>query len=102
MLSHLYRIAAEFQHRHGVMPNLLYLNHAHFEQLGQALSGLPDNAAVLRNLGMTVVLQQDVVHPRVAWSAVRARVVAEQGQAGRAGRSIHNGVGREQPWPDPL
>jgi len=51
---------------------------------------------------MTVVLQQDVVHPRVAWSAVRARVVAEQGQAGRAGRSIHNGVGRGQCWLDPL
>ncbi|UCE76305.1 MAG: hypothetical protein JSU62_10655 [Gammaproteobacteria bacterium] len=102
MLSHLYRIAAEFEHRHGVMPNLLYLNHAHFEQLEQALSGLRDSAALLRNLDMAVVLQQDVVHPRVAWSAVRARAVSGQGRAGDGGPSIHNGVGRGQSWLDPL
>jgi hypothetical protein len=75
VLSHLYRIAAEFEHRHGVMPNLLYLNHAHFEQLEQALSGLRDSAALLRNLDMAVVLQQDVV--------VQCRDKVEPGTAAR-------------------
>ena len=93
MLSHLYRIAAAFEHRHGVAPNLLYLSYAHFEQLGQALSGLRDTGALLGKLDMEVVLQQDVAHPRVAWSPVRARAVQGQHWAGHGRSSIHNGVG---------
>ena len=75
MLSHLYRIASEFERRHGVAPNLLYLSYPHFEQLKLALPGLESMAELLGKLHMELVLQRDNAHPRVAWSSVRARAV---------------------------
>ena len=75
MLSHLYRIVREFEQRHGVAPNLLYLNYQHFEHLKQALPGLQTTGELLQNLNMELVLQRDTVHPSVAWSSVRARAV---------------------------
>lgn len=101
MLSHLYRIAAEFERRHAVKPNLLYLNYTHFEQLKQALIGFPDAEELLCRLDMAVVLQQDVAHPRVAWSPVRGRGREGQGRR-RDDSSIHNGVGAGQSGFDPL
>ena len=75
MLSHLYRIVREFERRHGVTPNLLYLNYAHFEQLQHALPGFRDTQSLLDQLKMELILQRDVVHPRVAWSSVRGKAV---------------------------
>ena len=75
MLSYLYRIASGFERRHGVAPNLLYLNYQHFEQLKQALPGLQTMEELLCTLKMELVLQRDIAHPRVAWSSVRARAV---------------------------
>lgn len=75
MLSQLYRIAREFESRHGVAPNLLYLNYQHFDQLREALPGLQSNARLLHQLGLQLILQNDRAHPGVAWSSVRARAV---------------------------
>ena len=75
MLSFLYRIYRDFEGCHGVTPNLLYLNYRHFAELQCSLAGLPDTAALLQRLDMEVILQNDVLHPRVAWSSVRARAV---------------------------
>jgi len=75
MLSQLYRIASEFERRHGVAPNLLYLNYQHFDQLRKALPGLQSNEKLLHRLGLQLILQNDRVHPGVAWSSVRARAV---------------------------
>lgn len=75
MLSHLYQIASSFERRHGIAPNLLYLNYRHFEQLKQALPGLQPTEMLLQRLDMNIILQKDVIHPRVAWSPVRARAV---------------------------
>jgi hypothetical protein len=73
MLSFLYRIFTDFERRHGVSPNLLYLNYRHLQQLQDSLPALQDTAALLERLDMELILQNDVVHPRVAWSSVRAR-----------------------------
>ena len=73
MLSYLYRIVREFEQRHGVAPNLLYLNYHHFEQLKRALPGLETTGELLRTFKMELILQRDTVHPVVAWSSVRAR-----------------------------
>ncbi len=97
MLSYLCRIAAEFECRHGVTPNLLYLNCAHFAQLQQALSGLRGSGALLRRLDMALVLQQDTAHPRVAWSPFRTRAAQQQRRDSHGPLSIHNGVGPGQP-----
>jgi len=75
MLSHLYRIAREFEYRHGVEPNLLYLNYQHLEQLKLALPGLHSSDELLGKLKMELILQRDIVHPGVAWSSVRANAV---------------------------
>jgi hypothetical protein len=75
MLSHLYRIASEFERRHGVAPNLLYLNYQHFDQLRKALPGLQSNEKLLRQLGLQLILQNDRLHPGVAWSSLLARAV---------------------------
>jgi len=75
MLSHLYRIASEFERHRGIAPNLLYLNYQHFDQLKEALPGLKSNELLLRHLGLQLVLQRDRTHPGVAWSSVRARAV---------------------------
>lgn len=75
MLSQLYRIARQFERHHGVVPNLLYLNYRHFDQLRKALPGLQSNEKLLRQLGLQLILQNDRVHPGVAWSSVRARAV---------------------------
>lgn len=56
MLSQLYRIASEFEHRHGVAPNLLYLNYQHFDQLRKALPGLQSNEKLLHRLGLQLTL----------------------------------------------
>ena len=55
MLSQLYRIARDFERNHGIAPNLLYLNYRHFEQLGNALPGLQDNAELIRKLGLQLI-----------------------------------------------
>jgi hypothetical protein len=73
MLSYVCRIASEFERRHGVVPNLLYLNHQHFEQLKLALDGLRTTRQMFEHLNMQVVIQRDVVHPRVARSATGGR-----------------------------
>lgn len=73
MLSHLYRIASEFEQRHGVAPNLLYLNYQQVEQLKRVLPGLQSTVELLLKLKMELVLQGDTVHPRVAWSSMRAK-----------------------------
>jgi hypothetical protein len=75
MLGQLYRIASEFERRHGVAPNLLYLNYQHFDQLRDVLPGLESNKKLLRQPGLQLILQNDRVHPGVAWSSVRARAV---------------------------
>ena len=75
MLSFLYRIFVDFECQHGIAPNLLYLNYQHFEQLRNSLPGLRDTSELLRRLDMELILQNDVRHPRVAWSSVRARAI---------------------------
>jgi hypothetical protein len=75
MLSFLYRICINFERHHGVSPNLLYLNYRHFDELQRSLPELQDTAALLQHLDMELILQNDVLHPRVAWSSVRARAV---------------------------
>lgn len=75
MLSFLYRIFSEFERSHGVAPNLLYLNYRHFGELQRSLPDLEDTSALLQRLDMELILQNDVMHPRVAWSSVRAKAI---------------------------
>jgi hypothetical protein len=86
MLSHLFRMAADFQRLHGLAPNLLYLNERHLAQLDEALPEWRANSEQLRRyLAMDIVVDNELAHPRVAWSPVRAGCGRER--AARPGRA---------------
>jgi len=70
MLSFIYRLARQYEREHGHPPNLLHLHPAHFAMLQTALAEIPDLGALRRFLGMEIVIDGDLVHPRVSWSAV--------------------------------
>ncbi len=70
MLSFIYRLAREYEREHGHPPNLLRLNPDHFALLRAELERIPDLGALRRFLGMEIVIDGDLVHPHVSWSAV--------------------------------
>ncbi len=75
MLSFIVQLSSRFERKHGVRPNLLYLSNEHFQQLQEALSGTQDMADLLQHLDMELIISRDAIHPRVAWSPVRAHAV---------------------------
>jgi len=68
MLSYIYSVAKEFEREHGFSPNLLYMNYAHLECLKLQLDDPNDFNSILVFLGMELILQQEAVHPSVAWA----------------------------------
>jgi len=70
MLSFIYHQAMAFEGEHGFRPNLLCLNPEHYAQLRRELAGVPQLDSLVRLLGMDVVVDDDVTHPRLTWSAV--------------------------------
>lgn len=74
MLSLIYQLSSEFEQRHGVRPNLIYLNPLHHTQF---CNDYPDPAVrsrVMEHLGMEVVIDRDVIHPHVAWSSTAQKL----------------------------
>ena len=69
MLSHIYRLARQFEHAHQVRPNLLYLNPEHLEHLRESFADPRDMGKILELLQMELIIDREVVHPHVAWSA---------------------------------
>ncbi|MGD8484938.1 MAG: hypothetical protein PVF81_08775 [Thioalkalispiraceae bacterium] len=69
MLSFLYRMANMFEREHGFRPNVLYLNHQHFQQLKSQLANIRDLDALNQLLGMEIVLDSELTQPHVAWSS---------------------------------
>ena len=76
MLSFIYQLASRFERKHGIGANLLYINYAHFDELKGCFDNPADIDSILMRLNMAVVLTDDAVHPRVAWSPVRARAAS--------------------------
>jgi len=65
MLSFIYRLVKEYESKHGIRPNLIYINNEHFETLRHQLDAC--RIEILpKLLGMDVVLSNDSSHPRVA------------------------------------
>ena len=73
MLSYIYQIASRFERNHGVAPTLLYLNQRQYSQLREDMTGIPDLQGVASLLGMEIVISEETIHPRVAWSAINWR-----------------------------
>ncbi len=70
MLSFIYQIARRFELKHGFSPNLIHLNNKQFEYLSEELADIDGLDNLSKILGMEIVLQADLTHPTVSWSAV--------------------------------
>ncbi|MGE3480710.1 MAG: hypothetical protein AB7K73_04785 [Gammaproteobacteria bacterium] len=66
MLSFIYRLAIDFERVHGEKPNMLYLNRFHFEHLRGNFADPEDIETMMHMLGMTIMISEDAVNPRLA------------------------------------
>jgi hypothetical protein len=76
MLGFIYRLTRQFELEHGIRPNLLYLNHFHAEHLKSAFDEDYSMAQIRDVLGMEVIIENDIVHPRMAWAQAAEKAVA--------------------------
>lgn len=73
MLSFIYQQADKFEQKHGVRPNLLYLNQVHAEQLQACFSELHNLEGIKEMLQMEIIINQDIPHPHMAWAPTAHR-----------------------------
>lgn len=83
MLSFILGLATSFERKHGVPPNLLYLNTDHFSHLREEL-GFPSDVKMMNQmLGMEIVIYFEARHPHVAYSGgIREKSTEVQVQNG--------------------
>lgn len=76
MLAYIYRVVREFEQTHGMHPNLLYLNRAHSEHLQATFTEGYTLGQIMAQLQMELIIDQDIVHPHVAWTQVAQRMAS--------------------------
>lgn len=76
MLSYIYRLISDYEHEHGIHPNLLYLNKLHSEHLAMAFTKNFSLPSIMQLLNMELVIENDIMHPHVAWSHIAQRKMA--------------------------
>lgn len=76
MLSHLYQLIRGFRRDHGILPNVLYLNHGQYLQLTRDLPAFRTHETLCHFLTLDVHVSPDVAHPHVAWVSRAARTAA--------------------------
>ncbi|OOZ42007.1 hypothetical protein BOW53_01325 [Solemya pervernicosa gill symbiont] len=65
----IYRLANQFEQKHGVRPNLLYLSPQHLERLKSECPEVVDQNTLYHFFKIELVVGRDVIHPHVAWSS---------------------------------
>jgi hypothetical protein len=75
MLSYIYRLIRDFEQEHGIHPNLLYLNQFHASHLKQGLDERFSFQAICDLLRLELIIDQDIMHPHVAWTQSAQRAV---------------------------
>ncbi len=68
MLGYIYRLARNFETEHGLEPNLLYINPQHCEYLKDSFENRYSLQKIMSMLGMEVIIDHEIVHPRVSWA----------------------------------
>jgi hypothetical protein len=76
MLGYIYRLVSDFEDEHGIHPNFLYLNTLHSEHLKTAFSDDYSMPSIMKLLQMELVIENDIMHPHVAWRYVAQRKIA--------------------------
>lgn len=73
MLSFINRLIRDFEHEHGIHPNLLYLNRFHVEHLKTAFDTDYSMSQILNTLRMELIIDNDCTQPHVAWTQMAQR-----------------------------
>lgn len=78
MLDHILGRMQAFEKRHGVTPNVVYINHDHYQALHDQCPGLFSDT-ISYNLGfhLIVVSNKELVHPRIGWVPPRVQIGPE-------------------------
>ncbi len=76
MLSYIFRLAVDFERKHGYWPNMLYLNTEHFRHWHQEFENPDDFDEISRRLHMEIIISVDALHPHVAWIPNRHQAIA--------------------------
>lgn len=76
MLSYIYRLINDFEQEHGIHPNLLHLNRLHIEHLNAAFDAGYSLERIMNVLDMELIIQEDIMHPHVAWTTVAQTRIA--------------------------
>lgn len=66
MLSFIYSLVREFEAEHGLRPNVLHLGVAHFHRLRHDFVDPDDIEAIIKLLGMEIVIDRAAVHPHLS------------------------------------
>ena len=76
MLSHIFRLIKNFEQEHGIHPNLLHLNRNHVDHLKAAFEDTYSLEKIMNVLDMELIIEQDIMHPHVAWTTVAQLKIA--------------------------
>jgi hypothetical protein len=76
MLSYIFRLAFDFEKKHGYWPNMLYLNTEHFRHWHDEFADAEAFDEISRRLQMEIVISVDALHPHVAWLPNRQHAIA--------------------------
>lgn len=76
MLDHIYRLVSSFEQKHGVLPNLLYLNRIHSEYLKTSFDESYSLGQIMTMLQMEMIIDSEIIHPHVAWTHSAKRVAS--------------------------
>ena len=74
MLSFIYRLVHDFEQKHGIHPNLLYLNEHHVKHL---LDGIAEDFTlqnIIELLQLELIINREVLHPHVVWTQTAQRI----------------------------
>ena len=66
MLSHIVSLVSKYEDRHGLRPNVIYMNETHYGYLREELPGVRDHNDVVAILGVDIALNDEAMHPQVA------------------------------------
>jgi hypothetical protein len=73
MLSFIYRLIRDFEQKHGIHPNLLYLNEYHVKHLIDDVAVDCSLQNITDLLQLDLIVNREVLHPHVIWTQTAYR-----------------------------
>jgi len=74
MLSFIYRLIHDFENKHGIHPNLLYLNEYHVKHLMESVTEEFSLQTITELLQLELIINREVLHPHVVWTQTAQRI----------------------------